>query len=281
MALRAASSTAQHIQVRSDAGWAPIDLREILRHWGLLVTLAERDLKVRYKQTVLGVVWVLLQPLMAALIFAFIFGVLARFPSNGKPYVLFAFAGLMAWNVFAQTLTRVSYSLIANGHMVSKVYFPRLILPLASVASTLIDFGVALGLMFALLAIYGVWPGPGLLLLPVWLAILLVMALGIGLLAAALMVRYRDIGHVIPVVLQLGLYVSPVAWSTVVVPQRFRWVFEVNPLSGLIDAFRWSLLSEGTLSWPALAYSFATAALVFWVGAMVFQQQERWFADVI
>jgi lipopolysaccharide transport system permease protein len=281
MASKATSSTVQHVQIRSDAGWAAIDFREILRHRDLLVTVAERDLKVRYKQTILGVVWVLLQPLMAALIFAFIFGVVARLPSNGKPYVLFAFAGLMAWNAFAQTLTRVSYSLLANAHMVSKVYFPRLILPLASVASTLIDFGVALALMFTLMAIYGVWPGPRLLLLPVWLAILLVMALGIGLSAAALMVQYRDIGQVIPVVLQLGMYVSPVAWSTVVVPQRFRWVFEVNPLSGLIEAFRWSLLGEGTLSWPALTYSSATAALVLWVGAMVFQRQERWFADVI
>jgi lipopolysaccharide transport system permease protein len=148
-------------------------------------------------------------------------------------------------------------------------------------ASTLIDVGVALAMMFVLMAIYRVWPGPGLLLLPVWLAILLLMALGVGLIAAALMVEYRDISHVIPVVLQLGLYVSPVAWSTVVVPGRYRWVFGVNPLTGLLEAFRWSLLGEGTLSLPALAYSVAAAALALWVGAIVFKQKEREFADVI
>ena len=270
-----------HIQIRSDAGRAPLDLREIVRHWDLLLALTDRDVRVRYKQTVLGVAWVVLQPLLGALIFAFVFGVVARLPSNGRPYVLFAFAGLMAWNTFASALTRASFSLVGNAHMISKVYFPRPILPLASVASTLIDFGVMLGLMFVFLAVYRIWPGLGLLLLPVWLAILMVMALGLGLIAAALMVRYRDIGHVIPALLQLGMYASPVAWSTLVVPGKYRWVFEINPLSGLLEAFRWSLLGEGALSWPALAYSTAAAALALWIGAIVFKQQERNFADEI
>jgi lipopolysaccharide transport system permease protein len=281
MAMTALPSDRYHIQIRSDEGRLPIDLREIFRHRDLLLTLADRDVKVRYKQTVLGVAWVLLQPLMASLIFAFVFGVIARLPSNGRPYILFAFAGLMAWNAFSQTMTRVSYSLISNAHMVSKVYFPRLILPLSSVASTLIDFGAMMGLMVVLLAIYRVWPGPGLLLVPVWLAILLVMALGLGLMAAALMVKYRDISHIIPTFLQLGMYVSPVAWSTLVIPNKYRWVFLVNPLSGLLDAFRWSLLGEGSLSWPALIYSTVVAGLLFWIGAIVFKREERNFADVI
>src|SRR5512135_847865 len=281
MATTTTPSSVPHIQIRSDAGSAPIDLREILRHRDLLLTLADRDIRVRYKQPVLGVVWVVLQPLLGSLIFAFIFGVVAHLPSNGRPYILFAFAGLMAWNTFSNALTRASFSLVGNAYMVSKVYFPRLILPLASVASTLIDFGVTLALVFVLLALYRVWPGPSLLLLPVWLVILLLMALGIGLMAAALMVKYRDIGHIIPTFLQLGMFVSPVAWSTLVVPKKYQWVFFVNPLSGLLEAFRWSLLGEGTLPLGALAYSTATAALVFWFGAIVFKLQERDFADVI
>jgi lipopolysaccharide transport system permease protein len=281
MATTSSASNLYHIQIRSDSDRATFNLREILRHRDLLLRLADRDIRVRYKQTVLGMAWVVLQPLLASLIFAFIFGVLARMPSEGRPYILFAFSGLLAWNTFSQTVTRVSFALVGNAHLVSKVYFPRLILPIASVASTLVDFMVALVLMFIMLAIGRVWPGWGLLLLPVWLAVLLLMALGIGLVAAAFMVKYRDVGHIIPTFLQLGMYVSPVAWSALIVPEKYRWVFLVNPLTGLLGAFRWSLLGEGTLSLPALAYSTATAALLFWCGAIVFSQQERNFADVI
>jgi lipopolysaccharide transport system permease protein len=179
-----------HVQIRPDAGGVPIDLPELLRHRDLLLSLADRDIRVRYKQTVLGVAWVLLQPVMASLIFAFVFGVIAHLPSEGQPYILFAYAGMMAWNAFSQTLTKVSSSLVANGHLISKVYFPRLILPLASVASPPIDFGDSLALMLVLLAIYRVWPGPGLLLLPVWLAILLLMALGLVGLSAVIEAAY-------------------------------------------------------------------------------------------
>ncbi len=270
-----------HVQIRSDGKRSPIDLLELLQSRDLLLNLAIRDIKVRYKQTALGIVWVVLQPLLTSLIFAFIFGVLARMPSEGVPYILFAFAGLMAWNLFSQTVSKASSSLISNAHMVSKVYFPRLILPLSSAASALVDFAVTLAMLFVLLAVYRVWPGPALLLLPVWVAILVVMALGIGLLAGALMVKYRDINHIIPTFLQLGFYVSPVAWTTLIVPAKYRWVFQINPLTGLLDAFRWSLLGEGSLSAWQLAYSTATAALIFWAGAVVFKQQEREFADVI
>src|SRR5262249_43772649 len=150
---------------------------------------------------------------------------LARVPGGGWPYVLFAYAGLLVWNTFAQVLTRVSNALVGNAHLVSKVYFPRLILPLASVASTLVDFIVALVLMFLMMGFFGVVPGVGLLLLPVWLAVLVLMSLGIGLMAAAWMVKYRDIGHLIPTLLQLGMYASPVAWPTSIVPEKYRWVF--------------------------------------------------------
>jgi lipopolysaccharide transport system permease protein len=270
-----------HTHVSAERGAAPSELGEILRQRDLLLTLAARDIRVRYKQTALGMGWVVFQPLLTSLIFAFIFGVLARLPSERVPYVLFAYAGLLAWNAFSQTLTRVSFSLVGNAHLVSKVYFPRLILPLAAVASTLVDFFVSLVLMFIMMGLYRVWPGWGLILLPIWLSILLAMALGIGLVSAALMVRYRDIGHIIPTFLQLGMYASPVAWSTLIVPEKYRWVFLINPLSGLLEAFRWSLLGEGALSGFALAYSTAMAALFFLGGASVFKRGERSFADVI
>jgi len=270
-----------HIQVRADTERAAIDLMELVRYKDLFLTLADRDIRVRYKQTALGVVWVILQPLIASLIFAFIFGVVARLPTNGKPYFLFAFAGMTAWNAFSQALTRVSSAMVWNAHMVSKIYFPRMVLPLASMASVLVDFCVSLVVLLILLVCYRIWPGPGLLLLPIWLAVLMLMASGIGLWAGAIMVKYRDVAIVLPTLVQLGLYVSPVAWSLKAVPQKYLWVFFANPLSGLLDAFRWSLIGEGTLPlWP-LAYSVVITVVFVWFGASFFRQLERNFADVI
>ncbi|MFO0959082.1 MAG: ABC transporter permease [Isosphaeraceae bacterium] len=249
------------VQIRANSGRSPVNLGEIARHHELLWTLADRDIRVRYKQTALGVVWVVLQPLMGSLIFAFVFGVVAQLSVEGLPYTVFAFAGLMAWNTFASIVTRVSHSLLGNAPMVSKIYFPRLILPLSSTASTLVDFAVSLAMMIAMLAIFRINPGWGILLLPVWIAILLTLAMGIGLAAGALMVRYRDVGIIIPVALQMGMYISPVAWSTMVVPEKYRWV-SWSTLLGSRPAFvRWSLLGVGTsLSPGQLAYSALAAA---------------------
>ena len=228
-------------RVRSSTSPNCCDFRDLL--W----TLAERDLKVRYKQTALGVIWVVLQPLMAALIFTFVFGVIAGLPSDGEPYLVFAFAGMTAWNTFANVLNRVSASLLANAGMLSKIYFPRLILPLSSVISALVDTSFSLVLLFVIMAIYRVWPGWGIVFLPVWLLILVVLALGLGLMTASWMVRYRDVAHVIPVVLQLGLYISPVAWSMTnpKLSERFLWILRLNPLASLLEAFRWSLFGQG------------------------------------
>jgi lipopolysaccharide transport system permease protein len=252
-----------------------------VRHFDLLVNLAARDVKVRYKQTALGVLWVVLQPLLAALIFSFVFGMVARLPSEGRPYLLFAFAGLLAWNLFSNTVMRSSIALLANASMVTKVYFPREVLPISATFSAVLDFAVALAVMALMLVWYQVWPGGGVVLIPVWMAVLVVMALGIGLMAGALMVRFRDVQHMIPTLLTLGLYASPVAWSVSAVPARYRVVHLLNPLSGLLEAFRWSLLGEGMVSAASLAYSAVTAALTFWVGARVFRRMERSFADVL
>jgi lipopolysaccharide transport system permease protein len=279
--LVSAEGEIHHVRIQADDRQPLMNLRELARYRELLLTLADRDLRVRYKQTALGVIWVVLQPLLASLIFAFVFGVVAGLAIDDKPYVLFAFAGLMAWNAFSGIVSRVSNSLVNNASMLSKIYFPRLILPLSTAMATLVDFGVSLAMMFLMLLFYRIWPGWGLLLLPVWLLILVTMALGIGLLGAALMVRYRDVAHIIPVALQLGMFISPVAWSTILVQGKYRYIFLINPLTGLLNAFRWSLLGEEGLSVPALTYSATAAAFAFWVGAAVFKQQERSFADVI
>jgi lipopolysaccharide transport system permease protein len=270
-----------HIRVSADDSPTTIDVAELLHYRELLWTLADRDLRVRYKQTALGVIWVVLQPLLAALIFAFVFGVLAGLPSNGTPYVLFAFAGMIAWTTFSNILSRATLAITNNSHILSRIYFPRLILPLSSTAASIVDLAVSLGLMLVMLLIYRVWPGWGILLLPVWLLILVTLSLGLGLITGSLMVRYRDIGHVVPVALQLGLFITPVAWSTFVVPGKYLWVFLANPLTGILEAFRWSLLGQGSLSLSALAYSCVTAVVIFWFGAIVFKRQERGFADVI
>jgi lipopolysaccharide transport system permease protein len=277
----ASASELSHVRIRASEPGPLIDVPELLRFRDLLWTLAERDLRVRYKQTALGVIWVVLQPLMAALIFAFVFGVIAKLPSDNKPYLLFAFAGMTAWNLFSGVLTKVSFSLVSNAGMLTKIYFPKLILPLSSTVTALVDSSFSLCLMVLMLVFYQVRPGWGIVLLPVWLAILAVMALGVGLLAASFIVRYRDIGHIIPVALQLGMYISPVAWSMTIVPEKYRWILWFNPLSSLMQAIRWSWLSEGTLPLPALAYSTAAAAAAFWLGLLTFKQQERSFADVI
>jgi lipopolysaccharide transport system permease protein len=279
----ASASELPQVRIRASEPGPLIDVPELLRFRDLLWTLAERDIKVRYKQTALGVIWVVLQPLMAALIFAFVFGVIAGLPSDGQPYVVFAFAGMTAWNTFANVISRVSGSLVGNGYIISKIYFPRVILPLSSTISALVDSSFSLVVMFVLMAIYRVWPGWGIVFLPVWLLILVVLAFGLGLMTSAWMVRYRDFVHIIPVMLQLGLFISPVAWSTTnsKLSEKFLWILRMNPIASLLEAFRWSLFGRAAPPLSALAYSLVTAIAVFWMGMMVFKQQERSFADVI
>ena len=276
-----APSRIPHVRICAEDRRPTIDLRELVRYRDLLWTLTDRDIKLRYKQTVLGVVWVVLQPLVASLIFAFVFGIVAGLSSNGRPYVLFAFAGLTAWSVFANVVSRASGSLVSNAHIITKVYFPRLLLPFSAAAASLVDFVVSLGVMGLLMALYRIWPSWPILLLPVWTGVLLLMGMGLSLMASALMVRYRDINYLVPVVLQLGMFASPVAWSTAAVPVQHRWFVQINPLCGLVEAFRWSLLGQSTLHLHWLAYSVLTSILVFWIGAVVFKRLENDFADVI
>ena len=268
-------------KIRPHSGWAALNLPEAWKFRDLLFALAARDLKLRYKQTALGVVWVIAQPLMAAAIFSFVFGKVARLSSDGVPYLLFSFAGLLGWNLFSTTVTKCSGCLVGNSQLISKVFFPRLILPLSTIPSVLVDFAVAAAMMALLMAIHGVAPGWGILLMPVWMAVLLMLALGIGLGAAALAVPYRDVQYIVPVFMQILLYASPIAYAISAVPEHLRSVYLCNPLSAPLEAFRASLLHTAWPGWESLAVAAGFSAVVFLAGLYAFKRMERQFADVI
>lgn len=269
------------LTIEPPSRWAALELSEVWQYRDLLVALAARDVKLRYRQTALGVAWVMLQPLLAAAIFAFVFGRVAKLPSEGAPYFVFAFAGMIAWTAFSQTIGKAGFSLIGNSHLVSKVYFPRLILPLSSLVSTMIDVVISLALVGGMLAWYRINPGLAVLTMPLWLGLLLMLAMGISLIVSAMVVTYRDVQYVVPVLLQLLTYASPVAYAVTAVPGAYRALYMLNPLAALLQVFRWSLLGAGEVEWGWVAYSAAVSLVLFVVGAYAFRRMERQFADVI
>ena len=275
----------KEIVIRARRGFRPIPLRELWQYRDLLFTLAQRDIKLRYRQTALGAAWVVLQPLIGAGLFSFVFGSVAKLPSGGVPYFLFSYAGLLGWSVFSTTITKASGSLVGNSNLVSKVYFPRLILPLSSALGVLLDFAVGLVMLVVLLAIYHVGLTVGILALPVFVLAACALAMGLGLFAASLMVSYRDVQYIVPVFTQFLLYASPVAYAASLIPERVgpkvATIFAVNPLVGLMEAFRWSCLGTPVASWGAVAYSLGVSLVLLILGATAFQGMERRFADVI
>jgi lipopolysaccharide transport system permease protein len=271
-----------HVRViRPSSGWRSVHLGELWEYRHLVGSLSIRDIKLRYRQTALGVIWVVLQPLLAAGIFSFVFGRVASLPSEGVPYAVFSFAGLLAWNLFNNIALRGSTSLVSNSGMLSKVYFPRLLLPVSTVVAALIDFAVALVMMFVLLAINGIGLTSNVFLLPVLILMTIMLSLGVGVISSALMVSYRDVAQVLPVGLQMLLYASPVAYSIAVVPKDIRWLYKLNPLVGILEGFRWALLGRGELGVGDFVYS-AVFAFALFIGALIaFARMERRFADVI
>jgi lipopolysaccharide transport system permease protein len=274
-----------HLKIRPPRGWAALNLRDVWQFRDLLMALAGRDVKLRYKQTALGIIWVVLQPLMAAGVFSFVFGRVAQLPSEHVPYFLFSYAGLLGWNLFNSTLTKTSGCLIGNSQLISKIFFPRLVLPFSVVPSVLIDFAVALVMMIVLFFLYHVHPTFGLLLLPAWIAILLLLSLGAGLITAALTVSYRDVQYILPVFTQILMYASPIAYglsyALTRIPKSYQRLYLMNPLAAPLEAFRASLL--GT-AWPpalSLVYSGAASIVMLLIGAYGFKKMERRFADVI
>lgn len=268
--------------IRPTRGWRSLDLREVWRFRDLLLTFAGRDLKLRYRQTALGVAWVVILPIMGAGVFALVFGRVAKLPSAaGVPYFLLAYAGLLGWNLFQGTLSRAGGSLISNAPLISKVYFPRVIIPLSAAISACVDTLVALLLMVVLLPAYHVPLTPAILLVPVWLLLLQVLGLGVGLYASALSVSYRDVTHILPVLIQFLLYASPVGYRASQVPHTYQAVYLLNPLAGLLEALRWSLLGTAPPRWTSVAYSAVVCCVALAVGAFAFRRMERRFADVL
>jgi lipopolysaccharide transport system permease protein len=241
-----------------------------------------RDIKLRYRQTLLGVLWVILQPLLAAGIFAFIFGRVAHLDSGGEPYFLFSFMGLLVWNLFNNSVAKAGASLVSNAALVSKIFFPRMLLPFSAIVSTGVDFLIGLAVGFLLMLAYGNPPGASLLAAPFWLGLLLLFSAGTGLFCAALAVAYRDVLHVLPVALQLLLYGSPVGYTISVIPAGLpRAIYRLNPLVPMIEGFRNAMLGHGFIGFHSAAYAIFSAVTVFLGGLLFFRRMERQFADVI
>lgn len=269
------------VVIQPTSGWAALNLRELWRYRDLLFILAQRDVKLRYKQTALGVVWVVLQPLVSGLIFAVIFGRFANLPSGGVPYLLFVFCGLVAWTLFAGIVQRGGNSLIGNSGLIAKVYFPRLLIPFGSAAAVLVDFGVSLALAFAFMLGFQYPLSPQLAALPLFFAQALVCGIGVSLWLGGLNVRYRDFAYALPFVLQVWLYVSPVVYSASIIPERWRGLYALNPAAGFIEGFRWSLVGASAFEPVHFAVSALISIGVFVSGLFFFRRVERGFADVV
>lgn len=256
---------------------------DLWRYRELYFILAWRDVAVRYKQTVIGAAWAFIRPLLTMVVFTILFGHLAKLANDTPfPYAILVFAGLLPWTLFSSVLADVSNSVIANSHLITKVYFPRLIIPLATVVVALIDFMVTLVILVALMIIYGFAPGWQILLLPLFVALALLASLGPALWAASLIVKYRDFRFIIPFALQFGLYVSPVGFSSAVVPEAWRPLYSLNPLVGIIDGFRWCIMGgESAIYWPGFAVSLGVVVLFLWLGVRTFRRTERGFSDLI
>jgi lipopolysaccharide transport system permease protein len=268
------------VTIRPRSSWELPDFKEAWQNRELLYFLIWRDVKIRYKQTALGAAWGILQPLFTMVIFTFIFGRLAKIDSNGIAYPVFAFAGLVPWLFFANAVTNSGNSIVGSSHLITKVYFPRAYIPVASVAASLVDFGIASLLFIPLAIYYGISAGPSLLLLPLPLLLLFLLTLAVGMWLSALNVKYRDIRYTIPFVLQIGLFLSPIVYPASAVPERWSLLYALNPMTGIIEGFR-SALFGTPVYWTALIIAAVFTILFLIYSGLVFRRMEKSFADVI
>jgi len=276
-------SEAQLVQVlEPPKGWVGINWGEIWRYRELLYFLTWRDVKIRYKQTVLGAAWAVLQPVLTMVVFTIFFGNLAGLgqKTGGVPYPIYVYAALLLWTFFANAVANSGNSLVGNSNLITKVYFPRLIIPLSAVGAGLVDLVIASGVLLVLMAYYRIAPAAQLVFAPLFVLGTLLTATGVGMLLSALTVTYRDFRYVVPFVVQIWMFVSGVMYPPTIIPERWRWAFSLNPMGGLIEGFRASLLGRD-VDWPNTAISLATAVIVFFAGAAYFRAVERRFADII
>ncbi len=255
--------------------------KDLMSYRELFLLLAWRDILVRYKQTVIGVAWSVLRPLLTMIVFTIVFGRLAKMPSDGVAYPILVFAALLPWQFFSNTVGEGGNSLVSNANMVSKVYFPRIIIPTTAMIVSLIDFLISFFILAGLMVWYQHVPTWKVVYLPLFLGLAAIAALGVTYLISALNVKYRDFRHVLPFIIQFGLYISPVGFSSSVVPDRWRLVYSLNPMVGVIDGFRWAIMGTTQMYWPGFFLSFGMAVLLLFVGVGFFRNMEREFADVI
>ena len=261
-------------------GWHMLNWRELWAYRELLWVLTARDIKVRYKQTVLGAAWAIVRPVLTMLIFSVVFGTLAKMPSDGFPYPVFVYAALLPWTFFATAISTSGQSLVGSTNLVSKVYFPRLIIPLSSIGAGLIDLAISTGILLLMMLWYGVGWSVNLLAAPVLLMAVIFIALGVGTLLSALTVAYRDFTHLTPFIVQIWMYVTPVIFPVSLVPERWQWLLYLNPMTGLIEGFRSAFLGKA-FDMQGLGISFAIAVIIFVIGITYFEKVERRFADII
>jgi len=268
-------------EIRPSSGWAAVRVRELWEYRELLYFLVWRDLKVRYRQTVLGASWAILQPFSTMVVFTVFFGRIAGLPSDGIPYPLFAYAALVPWTFFAQGLTLSSNSIVANQALIRKVYFPRLVIPIATIVSIVVDFAIAFLVLLAMMAYYGVVPTPQLAWLPLLFLLALVTALGAGLWLSALNVLYRDVQYIVPFIVQVWLFSTPIVYPSSLIPERWRTLYGLNPMAGVVEGFRWALLGTDTRPGPLVLVSAVAAGVLFVGGLLFFRRMERSFSDVV
>lgn len=269
------------VKIRPSRGLLHLDLGALWQYRELLVFLVWRDTKVRYKQAVIGAGWAVFQPLISMLLFTAIFSYLAKLPSDGVPYPLFAYAGLLPWNFIAQATSRSGTSLVGESHLISKVYFPRLIIPLAAAATPAVDLLCSLLMMIPLMLWFGMTPGWQILLFPIFLVMALLAALAVSLWFSALHVKFRDVGHIIPFFVQFWMFASPVVYPISLIPEKWRALYSLNPVVGVVEGFRWTLLGQRAPSLEMMLPSLAIVLLLFVSGVIYFKRMERTFADVI
>jgi lipopolysaccharide transport system permease protein len=269
------------VVIEPKKGLFQLDLKGIWQYRELLYFLVWRDLKVRYKQTALGIGWAVLQPFVTMVIFTVIFGKLVKVPSDGLPYPIFAYSALLPWNYFASALQRCVASVVGDAALVSKVYFPRLILPLAGTVSGFADFFVSFLLLLGMMAFYGLGVSWSALAIPFFLLLALSSALAVGLWLSALNVRYRDVGHTIPFLMQVWMYASPIVYPVSMIPEKYRFFYSLNPMAGVIEGFRWALLGKQSPDFSVMAISAAVVLLLISGGLIFFRNMERTFADVV
>jgi lipopolysaccharide transport system permease protein len=269
------------IRIEPSTGWISLGLKDLWQYRELLFFLTWRDIKVRYQQTALGAAWAVIQPLFTMLVFTLFFGRLAKVPSDGIPYPLFSYTALLPWQLFAYALTESSNSVVANERLITKVYFPRLVVPLASIFAGLVDFVIAFTLVVGMMVWYGVRPTWAILTLPFFVVFAMATALGVGLWLSALNVQYRDVRYTLNFIVQFWLFASPVAYSSTLVPARWRPFYGLNPMAGVIEGFRWALLGKAQAPGAMLWVSVVVVAIVLVGGLYYYRRMEKTFADVV